>query len=46
MGAATGDGQDYQGPLPVWVGNPRDAGAIATHKAFHRDQSSQDPMGS
>lgn len=31
MGAAPGDGQDPQGPLPVCVGNPRDAGAIVTH---------------
>ena len=25
MGAAPGDGQDPQGPLPVCVGNPKDA---------------------
>ena len=40
MGAATGDGQDSQGPLPVWVGNPRDAGAITTHtKHFTRTKA-------
>lgn len=31
VGAATRDGQDSQGPLPVCVGNHRDAGAIVTH---------------